>query len=112
MCIRDRAYSQLESAQSQLISQKSSLNSAMAQVNSAGNAALAKADLGSMITMDMVSGVLQGQNFSMPAGYIQEDGARYLVSVGDEFTSLEDIENQFLFNVEGIGCLLYTSRCV
>ena len=99
----DEAYSQLESAQSQLISQKSSLNSAMAQVNSAGNAALAKADLGSMITMDMVSGVLQGQNFSMPAGYIQEDGARYLVSVGDEFTSLEDIENQFLFNVEGIG---------
>lgn len=99
----DDAYAQLESAQSQLMSQKSQLNSAMAQVNSAGNAALEKANLGSMITMDMVSGVLQGQNFSMPAGYIQENGARYLISVGDELTSLEDIENQFLFSVEGIG---------
>lgn len=99
----DDAYAQLESAQSELISQKGKLNSAMAQVNSAGNAALAKADLGSMITMDMVSKILQGQNFSMPAGYIQEDGAKYLVSVGDELTSPEDIGNQFLFNVEGIG---------
>ena len=85
----------------------------MAQLNSAGNEALKQADLSSMITMEMVSGVLQGQNFSMPAGYVQEDGARYLVSVGDEFTTMEDIENQLLFNVEGLGdCLLYTSRCV
>jgi len=99
----DDAYKELENAQNQIAGQKRSLNSAMAQVNSAGNAALAKADLSSMITMDMVSGVLQGQNFSMPAGYIQEDGARYLVSVGDELTSKEDIENMFLFNVEGLG---------
>ncbi len=99
----DEAYAQLDSASSQLASQKSSLNSAMAQLNSAGNEALKQADLSSMITMEMVSGVLQGQNFSMPAGYVQEDGARYLVSVGDEFTTMEDIENQLLFNVEGLG---------
>lgn len=99
----DEAYAKLDSAQSQLASQKSKLNSAMAQVNAAGNEALAKADLSSMINMEMVSGILQGQNFSMPAGYVQEDGARYLVSVGDEFTSMEDIEEQFLFNVDGLG---------
>lgn len=99
----DDAYGQLVSAQSELAGQKSKLNSAMAQVNAAGNAALAKADLGAMITMDMVSGVLQGQNFSMPAGYVQEDEIKYLVSVGDEFTKPEDIENQFLFNVSGLG---------
>lgn len=99
----DAAYGKLETAQSELISQKSMLNSAMVQLDEAGNQALAKADLGQMITMEMVSGVLQGQNFSMPAGYIQEDGARYLVSVGDELTSLEDVSSQFLFNIEGIG---------
>ncbi len=37
--------------------------------------------------MDTISGILQGQNFSMPAGYIQDDTARYLVSVGDEPTT-------------------------
>lgn len=99
----DEAYAKVEESQSQLLNQKKNLNNAMAQVNSAGNEALAKADLGAMLTMETVSGILQGQNFSMPAGYIQEDGAKYLVSVGDKLTSTEDIENQFLFNVEGIG---------
>lgn len=97
------ANKQLEEAQGQLQSQKTQLNSAIAQVDAAGNEALKKADLGSMITLEMVSGILQGQNFSMPAGYIQEDGAKYLVSVGDELTSLEDIQKQYLFNVEGVG---------
>lgn len=97
------AKKELENAESELQYQKSQLNSAIAQADAAGNEALAKADLGSMITIEMVSGVLQGQNFSMPAGYIQEGDARYLVSVGDELTSLEDIQKQFLFNVEGIG---------
>lgn len=99
----DESYKELEAAQAQVLNQKSQLNSALAQINSAGNAALAKADLGSMITMDTVSGILQGQNFSMPAGYIQEDTAKYLVSVGDELTSPEDIEGLLLFNVEGLG---------
>ena len=99
----DEAYSQLEDAQGQLLEQKGKLNNAMGQINAAGNVALAQADLGSMINMEMVSGILQGQNFSMPAGYIQENGAKYLVSVGDEFTSLEDIENLFLMDIEGLG---------
>ena len=99
----DDSYKELETAQSQLADQKNQLNSALSQINSAGNAALAEADLGSMITMETVSGILQGQNFSMPAGYIQDDTAKYLVSVGDELTGPEEIEGMFLFNVEGLG---------
>ena len=97
------AKKELESAESELQYQKGQLNNAIAQVDAAGDAALAKANLGSMITIDMISGILQGQNFSMPAGYIQENEARYLVSVGDELTSLEDVQKQFLFNIEGLG---------
>ena len=97
------SYRELEEAQAQIASQKSQLDSALSQINTAGNAALAKANLGSMITMDTISGILQGQNFSMPAGYIQDDTARYLVSVGDELTTPEDIEGLLLFNVQGIG---------
>ena len=97
------ANKQLENAQAELLNQKSQLNSAIAQVDAAGNEALAKANLGSMITLDMVSGILQGQNFSMPAGYIQENGARYLISVGDELTDLEEVQGLFLFNIDGVG---------
>ena len=45
------------------------------------------------------------ENFSMPAGYITEDEEKYLVKVGEEFSSIEELENLLLFNidVEGVG---------
>lgn len=42
-----------------------------------------------MISKEMVSGILKGQNFSMPTGYINDAGTDYLVRIGDK---LEDIE--------------------
>ena len=97
------AEEQIASARNELSYQKGQLSTAIAQVDAAGNEALEKANLGPMLTIEMVSGILQGQNFSMPAGYIQEGDAKYLVSVGDKLTDLEDVQNQFLFNIEGIG---------
>ena len=99
----DEAYRQLDEAQNQLMNQKTQLNSAMSQLDTAGNSSLEAAGLGSMIDMETVSGVLQGQNFSMPAGYVQSDNVRYLVSVGDKFTTTEEMENLFLFEIEGLG---------
>ena len=99
----DDAEAQLASARSRIASQKAQLNSAMAQLDEAGNQSLQAAGLGSMITVDMISGILQGQNFSMPAGYVQEGDVRYLVSVGDELENLDEVESLYLFNIEGLG---------
>lgn len=99
----DDAQAQLAAAKNQIASQKSQLNSAMAQLNEAGNQSLQAAGLGSMITVDMISGILQGQNFSMPAGYVQEGDTRYLVSVGDELKDLDEVEDLFIFNIDGLG---------
>ena len=67
-------------------------------------AALDKADLNGIITMDMVTQILAAQNFSMPAGYVEQDGVKYMVSVGDEITDLETLQNLLLFDpgLEGI----------
>lgn len=97
------AETELANAQSQISSQRAQLNSAMEQLDEAGNNKLLTEGLSSMITMDMVSGILQGQNFSMPAGYVQSDDVRYLVSVGDKLESTDDIKELFLFNIEGLG---------
>lgn len=97
------AEAQLAAARKQISSQKSQLNSAMAQLDVAGNQSLEAAGLGSMITVDMISGILQGQNFSMPAGYVQEGDVKYLVSVGDELKDLDEVEGLFLFNIDGLG---------
>ncbi len=97
------AKEQLDKAQNQIVSQRSQLNSAMAQLDEAANNKLLTEGLSSMITMDMVSGILQGQNFSMPAGYVQSGDTRYLVSVGDKLEDEKDIKNLFLFDIEGLG---------
>ncbi|MFA9397055.1 MAG: efflux RND transporter permease subunit [Clostridiaceae bacterium] len=47
---------------------------------------------GVQITKDMVSGILKGQNFSMPAGYINDNNSDYLVRVGDEIEDLEGLK--------------------
>lgn len=66
--------------------------------------ALRQADLNKIITMDMVTQILTAQNFAMPAGYVEEDGVNYMVSIGDEITDLETLENLMLFDMgmEGV----------
>ena len=66
--------------------------------------ALRQADLNEIITMQMVQQILTAQNFAMPAGYVQEDGINYMVSVGDEITDLDTLQNLLLFDMglEGV----------
>lgn len=52
------------------------------------------ADISNIITKSMVEGVLTAENFEMPAGYITDNDASYLVKVGDKLdttTSLEEL---------------------
>ena len=54
------------------------------------------------ITAQMVSGVLQGQNFSMPAGSVSSaEGVRYMVRVGDALQSVEDVQNLVVLDIPG-----------
>lgn len=45
------------------------------------------------ISTEMISGILKGQNFSMPAGYITEGGSDYLVRAGDKIRGLEELQD-------------------
>lgn len=62
------------------------------------------ADVSGKLTMDTVSQILTAQNFSMPAGYVSEDGVDYLIRVGDTFDSTETLQSLTLFDpgVDGI----------
>ncbi len=88
-----------------------SMDSAMEQIDEGFEAieegrqdAIKQADLNNIITMDMVTQILTAQNFSMPAGYVEQDEVSYMVSVGDEITTVEELENLLLFDMgmEGI----------
>ena len=105
----NQAETQMAVAAGQLQATRTQLEQARAELDVQAEAALKQADLGSMITMETVAGILKGQNFDMPAGYIQkEDGARYLVSVGDKLQDEEEVKSMYLFNVEGLGDVYLT----
>lgn len=95
--------SALSAAQQQLESAKSQLEGARDEFDSQKKAAYKNADL--PITMEMVSQILTAQNFSMPAGYIEEQGTATLVRVGNKLEDKEELAGLLLFDTggEGIG---------
>lgn len=94
---------EIYSALVQILVGETSLDSAQQQLDDARLEA-EKNDLGDTLTMDMVSSLLTAQNFSMPAGYITENGVDYLVRVGDKISDLEELQNLLLFDpgIEGM----------
>lgn len=62
--------------------------------------ALEQSNLNKTINSDMIKQILTAQNFSMPAGYVKEDGEDYLIRVGDKFESADDISDLVLFDLK------------
>lgn len=78
------------------------IQSQEAQMEAAKGEASASADISGMLNADMVKTLLAAENFSMPAGYVTEEGLDYLIRVGDKFKTIEDIKNLVLIDMEGI----------
>lgn len=80
------------------------LDQTLAQLEGSKEGLLQMADLSRVLNIQTLTTLLSAQNFSMPAGYIEEDGVSYMVSVGDTVSSQEDLENMVLFDfgLEGV----------
>lgn len=88
----DSGTSQLEEAQKQLDSGKEQLEDAKEQ-------ALDKTNLNNILTSDMVKGILSAENFSMPAGYVTEEGTDYLVRVGDKLQDVDKLQDLVILDL-------------
>lgn len=78
---------------------KKEIDAALEQVRAQKETAYDQADASRIITADMVKGILAAQNFSMPAGYVTEDGTDFLVRIGDKFNETEDLEDLVLLDL-------------
>ena len=87
----------------QLAAGEAAIQMQEAQMESAQSQAAGSADVNSILSADMVKTILAAENFSMPAGYVTEEGIDYLVRVGDKFKSIEDIKDLVLIDMEGIA---------
>ena len=77
----------------------SKLEQGQTQMDEAKEKAEDSADLNTILTMDTLKNLLTAQNFSMPAGYVTEGEKKYLIRVGDEVSSRDDLLNLVLIDL-------------
>ena len=97
--------SQMTGAELQLSQAKSQIESGLKQLREAYDKVESQTDLGGLLSITTVSGLLTAQNFSMPAGYIDDNsGVSYMVSVGQKFENSSELEDMVIFDLglEGI----------
>ena len=106
----DSALEQLKEGEEQLNETADQLADALQQIldgeedlEEARENAYDQADMNGILTVDTVKSLLAAQNFSMPAGYVTEEGIDYLVRVGDKPEDIEALKKMPLINPEMDG---------
>ena len=85
---------QMTGAELQLSEARTQIESGLKQIQEAYKKVAEQTDLGGILSISTISGLLTAQNFSMPAGYIDDDsGVSYMVSVGQKFESSGELED-------------------
>lgn len=94
---------EMAAGKAELSAGQKELDAALEQIKQQKEAAYDQADVTEIITADMVKGILAAQNFSMPAGYVTEDGVDFLVRVGNKLDGTESIEDLLLLDLHMDG---------
>ena len=97
------ANAQISNAQATLESSEKELESGLESYKNSKKEALKNANLDQLLTMEQLATILSAENFSMPAGYISEDGTQYLIKVGDEYDSVDAMKDAVLCKIDDIG---------
>ena len=98
------ASAQLASAQSAIDSNKQQLQDARDKYEQSREQAISQANINQLVDKNTLASMIQAQNFSMPAGYLKSDSdTQWLVRVGEEFTSVDDLGNLLLTTIDGVG---------
>lgn len=84
--------SQMQAAQSQIDAGKEQLDAAKEQIQE-------QTDLHTILTQDMIKGILAAENFAMPAGYVQEDKEDYLVRVGEKVQDVDTLKDLVILDL-------------
>ena len=100
------AKAQISSGQQQIEEAESELESGREQYEQAREAAIENANVDALLSLDTLSNLISAQNFSMPAGYVDDKGDKqWLVKVGDIYESQDDLKNMVLTKIDGVGTI-------
>lgn len=88
----DSGLEQLKEAEEQLKNAEEQIAEGEKQLDEAKEDAYDQADMSNVLTVDTIKNLLTAQNFSMPAGYVTEEGIDYMVRVGDKPATVEELQ--------------------
>ena len=98
------ADAQMAAAQTAIDNAKEELDNAQEQYEKSVDTARENANIDSLVSMDTLSSLIYAQNFEMPAGYIDdENDEQWLLKVGDNFSSVEELDDLVLCHLDDIG---------
>lgn len=90
-------------AQMQLENSQAELEKGLTGLADAREEARRQADLNNIITAGMVNNILQAQNFTMPAGYLQDSAEGHLVKVMGRYDSEDSLRDTLLLSLDSVG---------
>lgn len=90
---------EMSEASAQLAVGEARLEQGQEKLEESKQSALESADLNQILSVETLGQILTAQNFSMPAGYVNEDKKQYLVRVGDKVSSVEKLKDLVLVDV-------------
>lgn len=99
----ESAEEQIKSGEEQLADAEEQLKDGEEQLADAREDAYQQADMTDILTVDTIKNLLTAQNFSMPAGYVTEEGIDYLVRVGDKPSTVEELKELPLMDMHMDG---------
>ena len=99
-----QAYMKFTEAREMLNEYEKQLTEAKQTYADAEEKAMASSDVSKLLDIDTLAQLIYAQNFSMPAGYVKDSsGKSWLLKVGEEYDSIEDISGALLLHVDGFG---------
>ncbi len=90
---------EISKATAEIENGKAALEQGQQQLDQAKAQAIDAADVSQIVTPEMLGNLILAQNFSMPAGYVMSGDEQYLISVGDNVRTVEDLENMILIDL-------------
>ncbi|MCH5303649.1 MAG: efflux RND transporter permease subunit [Ruminococcus sp.] len=94
----------INSAKTEITNAEKELKNAEEKLDDSIKAAKENSNLNALLTLDTLSQLISAQNFSMPAGYIEDkESNQWLVEVNEKFENPKQLKNLVLTKLDGVG---------
>ncbi|MBQ7370403.1 MAG: efflux RND transporter permease subunit, partial [Blautia sp.] len=91
--------SEIKANEQKIEEARSQIDAGMDQLKDAKKQVKEQVNLNNLVSKNLIKGILAGENFSMPAGYLNEGQDEYLVRVGDKLDNMQNIGDLVLLDL-------------